>query len=902
VPLSWRARALLIAPPLVVGLFLLVDWAVEYLWLEALGLESVFWTIRPLKAGLFLSAFVSVLLYFWINFRILSSHLDVATTAALMARAGYRSGTAVAHPSPANDHDERSGRARSGTPGLLILVAVAIALIFAAVFYSQWDTLLRFHWSLAYGKADPIYNRDIGFYLFELPFLELLQNGMLAATFIASGVLMVAYSSAGLVRLGWREGVSGPPEPLRHFAANLALSLVALAWGYYLDRFALLQSSSGAVYGAGYTDVYIVRPALWIGIGATLALAAVLLFPRTVGKDALGPITVGGYLVVLVMSLIIVPRGVQSFHVEPNELELEQPFLRHNIAFTREAYSLDRIDERSYSPLNGLTLADLGRNNETISNIRLWDWRPLGETFRQLQRIRAYYELGDVDVDRYRVGDADRQVMLAARELSGDLPGKAETWVNRYLQYTHGYGLAMSLTAEKDAQGAPVLVVKDLPPVAESGLSVAQPAIYYGEAVSDYRIVATSVPEFDHPKGDENVYTSYAGHGGIRLDSFWKRLLFALHQFDVSIVLTSYITPDSRIQLWRSVQDRIRRIAPFLRLDDDPYLVISDGRLHWIQDAYTASSWFPYAEPHLGEFNYIRNSVKVVVDAYEGAVNFYVIEPDDPVLSVYRDALPALFTALDRMPEELRHHVRYPQDLFESQVAKYSRYHMTVPQVFYNDEDLWAVPWERGGGEQLLMEPYYVLMKLPQEEQLQFLLMIPLTPSRRDNMIAWMAARCDFPAYGELIVYKLPKERLILGPIQIEATINQDPLISQQLTLWDQRGSRVIRGNLLVIPIEQSFLYVEPVYLVAVGTNIPQLKRVIVSDGERLAMEPTLQEALAVVLGRRDRGALQAQVAEESDQLSRAREALVEAESALREGDWDTFGAAMQRLKHLLGE
>jgi hypothetical protein len=885
-----------------VGLFLLVDWGVEYLWLEALGLESVFWTIRPLKAGLFLSTFVSVLFYFWINFRILSSHLDLATTAALIGRAGYRSGPAAVYPSPANGHEEGTGRARSGTPGLLILVAVAIALIFAAVFYSQWDALLRFHWSLAYGKADPIYNRDIGFYLFELPFLELLQNGMLAATFIASSMLMVAYLFAGLVRLGWREGVSGPPGPLRHLAVNLALFLVALAWGYYLDRFALLQSSSGAVYGAGYTDAYIVRPALWIGIGATLALAAALLLPRTVGKGALAPITVGGYLAISVVSLTIVPSVVQSFHVKPNELELEQPFLRYNIAFTREAYGLDRIDERSYSPLSGLTLTDLGRNNETISNIRLWDWRPLGETFRQLQRIRAYYEFGDVDVDRYRVGDADRQVMLAARELSGDLPGKAETWVNRYLQYTHGYGLVMSLAAEKDDQGAPVLVVKDLPPVAESGLSVTLPAIYYGEAVSDYRIVATSVPEFDYPKGDENVYASYAGHGGIRLDSFWKRVLFAWHQFDVSILLTSYITPKSRIQLWRSAQDRIRRIAPFLRLDEDPYLVISEGRLHWIQDAYTVSSWFPYAEPHEGEFNYIRNSVKVVVDAYNGVVNFYVIEPDDPVLSVYRDALPSLFSALDRMPEGLRRHVRYPQDLFEAQVAKYSRYHMTVPQVFYNDEDLWAVPWERHGGEQLLMEPYYVLMRLPQEEQLQFLLMMPLTPSRRDNMIAWMAARCDFPAYGELVVYKLPKERLILGPIQIEAIINQDPLISQQLALWDQRGSRVIRGNLLVIPIEQSFLYVEPVYLVAEGTNIPQLKRVIVSDGDRLAMEPTLRGALAVVFGGRDRRPPLAQVAEESDQLSRAREALREAESALREGDWDTFGAAMQRLKHLLGE
>jgi uncharacterized membrane protein (UPF0182 family) len=678
------------------------------------------------------------------------------------------------------------------------------------------------------------------------------------------------------------------------------LFLLALAWGFYLDRFALLQSSRGVVHGAGYTDRYVVLPAIWVMLGATLGFLVVLFFPQP-RKSGVWLLTVsGGYLAILLLCLTIVPWGVQSFLVEPNELEVETPFLRHNIAFTRKAYQLDHVDERSYGALGGLTPAALSRNRQTIDNIRLWDWRPLSQTFRQLQQIRTYYEFGDVDVDRYRIDGATRQVMLAARELSDRLPGKAETWVNRHLQYTHGYGLAMSLTAVKSAEGNPVLVVKDLPPRSQGGLSMSQPAIYYGENMPGYCIVTTALREFDYPKGDQNIYTSYSGGGGVPIGSFWRRLLFAWHQFDVDIAITSYITPESRIQFWRNVEERVERTAPFLRLDADPYPVLSGERLYWIQDAYTVSDLFPYAEPHRAGYNYIRNSVKAVVDAYDGDVTFYVVDPRDPVLGVYRQALPALFSSLEEMPEDLRRHLRYPQELFAAQAAKYSTYHMTVPQVFYNREDIWAAPREKYGGEVIEMKPYYLLIRLPEEAELQFLLMTPLTPANRGNMIAWMAARSDFPGYGELLVYKLPKERLILGPIQIEATIDQDTLISQQLSLWDQRGSRVIRGNLLVIPIDQSFIYVEPVYLIAEDSEIPQLKRVIVSDGKRLAMEPTLEEALKVVF-RVDIGPSdQAPAGEDRDTLSKAREALTIAEEALREGDWDTFGRAMQELKQLL--
>jgi uncharacterized membrane protein (UPF0182 family) len=539
------------------------------------------------------------------------------------------------------------------------------------------------------------------------------------------------------------------------------------------------------------------------------------------------------------------------------------------------------------------------QENQSKINTSASELRPLSQTFRQLQQIRTYYTFSDVDVDRYWINGNYRQVMLAARELSPDLSGKGISWVNRHLQYTHGYGLAMCLAADKDDQGGPVFTVKDLPPKGLPDLTVSRPEIYYGTDMTSYQIVPTGVKEFDYPEGDQNVYTSYTGHGGVLLDSFWKKALFAWHQFDMSIVLSSYLSPQSRIQLWRTVPQSVSRSAPFLKLDRDPYLVVDQGRLFWIQDAYTVADGFPYAEPTDDGFSYIRNSVKVVVDAYEGDVRFYVIDPADPVLRAYRAALPSLFRSLDEMSPGLRQHLRYPQDLFEVQVDKFNTYHMSVPQVFYNREDVWAPPHEKFGGKAIQMEPYYVLMKLPGENRLGFLLMTPVTPSNRDNMIAWIAARSDFPGYGEMIVYKLSKDNLILGPLQIEATIDQDTTIARQLTLWDQRGSRVIRGNLLVIPVDQSFLYVEPVFLLAEGTNIPQLKRVIVSDGNHLAMESTLAEALQVVFGERPstpEGMTEAPQAPTSG----PREALSKADQALLRGDLTAFGREWERLKSLL--
>ena len=499
-------------------------------------------------------------------------------------------------------------------------------------------------------------------------------------------------------------------------------------------------------------------------------------------------------------------------------------------------------------------MLDLADNQDTIRNIRLWDYRPLLRTFRQIQQIRLYYEFYDVDVDRYRLADGYRQTMLAARELTAELPQPAETWVNRHLQYTHGYGFAMSLAAQEGEEGTPTLVVRDLPPVATRDAPIGNPALYYGEHMPGYVIAPSGIRELDYPSGDDNVYASYRGGGGVPLGSIWSRLLFAIHLMDVNILLTDYTVEASRIHIRRSLHDRVHRIAPFLQLDRDPYMMSTSDGLYWIQDAYTTSDHYPYSEvynPIQGgaPFNYIRNSVKIVVDAYDGSVAFHVIDEKDPVLAVYRRAFPELFRPLADLPAALRAHLRYPHDLFQAQVTRYAAYHMRDPQVFYNREDLWAIPLEKFGNTTDLMEPYYVLMRLPGEQRLEFMLMLPMTPQGRDNLIAWVAARSDFPDYGRIVTFKLPKDRLTYGPMQVEALIDQNTEISRQLTLWDQRGSRVLRGNLLVIPINHSLLYVEPVYLVAAQNDLPQLKRMIVAYGDRVAMEPTLKRALATLFG-----------------------------------------------------
>ena len=488
-------------------------------------------------------------------------------------------------------------------------------------------------------------------------------------------------------------------------------------WGYYLDRFDLLYSTLGVVYGVGYTVHHVTTTSLWVMIVASFALTLFTLLNLLRRRFKTLLLGIGGYFILHFVVITLIPGLVQQFEVQPSELELETPYLKHNIDFTRKAFQLDKIETRTYPALSDLTLGQISDHQETIQNIRLWDWRPLLQTYRQTQEMRLYYQFYEVDVDRYHMEDGYHQVEVSARELAPELPEQARTWVNERLQFTHGYGLVMNFVSKVAEGGFPQYIIENIPPVSSYGLKVEQPSIYFGEKTPGYRIVATKMKEFDYPKGSENVYTSYQGKGGIPLDSFWKRVLFAWKFSDANVLLTSYLEPESRIQIWRRIQERVGRIAPFLQLDKDPYPVLSAGKLYWVQDAYTISDHFPYSKPYSVTFgvalNYIRNSVKVIVDIYEGSVRFYVMDPDDPVLGVYRKAFPGVFRELSELSEDLRRHLRYPEDLFTIQADMYRTYHMTDPQVFYNREDLWAFAQEKYSGNTLPMVPYYILMRLP---------------------------------------------------------------------------------------------------------------------------------------------------------------------------------------------
>ena len=566
------------------------------------------------------------------------------------------------------------------------------------------------------------------------------------------------------------------------------------------------------------------------------------------------------------------------------------------------------------------------------------------QTYRQIQSIRLYYDFNNVDVDRYLIDNRYRQVMLAARELVvNQLPPQAKTWVNRHLIYTHGYGLAMSPVNEVTREGLPQLMIKDLPPTVDINLAIDRPGIYYGEKTDEYVLIKTSAQEFDFPKGDKNVYTNYNGKGGVLINSFMRRLLFAIEFQDPQILFTTYLGPESRIMFNRRINKRVKAIAPFLAYDTDPYMVVSNGRLFWIQDAYTISNMYPYSKRSKNPFrkmglNYIRNSVKVVIDAYDGDVAYYMIDDKDPILKTYSKVYPDLFRSFDEMPADLKKHIRYPNDLFEIQVQTYARYHMQDIQVFYNQEDLWEPPDEMYGDNRQMMKPYYIIIKLPEEDKEEFLLMLPYTPAKKDNMIAWLAARSDLPHYGNLLVYKLSKDKLVYGPMQIEARVDQQTEISRELSLWDQRGSRVIRGNLLAIPVSDSFIYVEPIYLeakqegrqtvqaaspqsggapqkqqtarpgrkgITTTAALPELKRVIVAIGSRVAMEKTLDQALSRALSgrvayRKDESPISPGTERTSDLGVMALKHYNQAKDYLREGDWAGYGRELKKLENIL--
>ncbi|MFP3565186.1 UPF0182 family protein [Paraburkholderia sp. SIMBA_030] len=901
----WRrygiAAAVVIASLIVVGRItgILVDW----LWFSSIGYVDVFWTVFSAKAWLFVAVFAASAGAIWMS----------AFVAHRCARRFRFKPSLAGEAFSSRTHEiisELADQVAPGIPWRSIIAggAVLIGLVIAASEMSNWDVALRFLRQVPFGERDPIFDKDIGFYLFSLPAYLALKNWLLRVLFASTVVAGIIYGARGDIVLEQpSRGLS--PAAIAHGSALLGLFFLLKAWSYWLDRFLLLYDDNDVVVGAGYTDLHVDLPVLWMLVGLATAAAVALWINvrlRSYRLPAAAAVLVFGSSFAFA---VIYPALFQRFYVKPSELQLETPYIEHNIALTRRAYGLAQIEVKPFAAEEGLNLASLQANRATIDNIRLWDVQPLTDTYAQLQEIRTYYKFFAVDIDRYRLDAGYRQVMLSARELeSAMLPANAQTWVNLHLLFTHGNGVVMSPVTEKSTEGLPSLYLRDIPPAADGGPAIHEPRLYFGEGGQGYVIVKGSVPEFDYPKGKDNVYTAYSGRDGVAIGSTARRSLFAWQLDDPNILLTGYITDDSRILLHRNIQDRVRTIAPFLSLDHDPYIVVSNGRLFWMQDAYTISHWFPYSQPGIGDgANYIRNAVKVAIDAYNGTVDFYVSDPEDPILRTYRRIFPGLFKPLQAMPQDLQQHIRYPEDMFLIQAQLYRAYHMDAPEVFYNREDLWQFPRGLGGidggNAPTPMAPYYMIMHLPGEPRAEFVLMLPMVPSQRENMIAWLAARCDPPGYGKLIVYAFPKDKLVYGPFQIEARIQQNTGISQQISLWNQMGSRVIRGHLLVVPIGNSILYVSPLYLRAASGQLPELKRVIAAYGDRVVMEETLGEALAALFKETAPTAAPAQGPAQGTPDARAREALAHYDRAierLKAGDWAGFGSELDALRPLL--
>ena len=782
-----------------------------------------------------------------------------------------------------------------------ILIAAAIGIFSGMWGSSLWMQALVFINAMETGTKDPILNKDVGFYLFKLPLYESLSAYTGVIIFITLLVVVLGYAiRGGLLISGGR--ISIAKEAKTHVGLLIGLFLFKLAFGFYLERFQLLYSAHGIIVGAGYTDVHARLFVLSLLVFLTIiaSLVFIVAFTRDSWRMAIYPVAL--VVLVYILGMVIYPGLLQNFKVAPNEIGAEKPFIEHHIAFTKFGYNLNNIEVRPFNVSYNLTAKDIQHNSATIKNVRLWDESPLLTTYSQLQQIRTYYRFKNIDNDRYTINGEYRQVMLSARELSyDDLPSKS--WINEKLVFTHGNGITMGPVSRITREGLPEFIIKDIPPVSSANIKITVPEIYFGELTGDYAIVNTKIPEFSYPTSEGNVYASYKGDGGVQLGSLLKRAVFASSFRTAKIFLSSDIKNESRILYNRNIMERVSKIAPFLSLDSDPYIIISDeGKLYWIIDAYTVSTRLPYSKGLKNRVNYMRNAVKVTVDAYNGKVDFYMSDPNDAIINVYNAIFPGLLKPMSAMPADIKRHIRYPREFFAIQTWMYATYHMEDPKVFYNKEDLWETP----SHSDKPMTPYYLIMKLPEEKREEYVLLMPYTPAKRDNLAAWFAARCDDPDYGKLIIYTFPRDRLVFGPRQIDARIDQDSFISQQLTLWGQRGSKVIRGSLLIIPIETSLLYIQPLYLVAEDKGgLPELRRVIVAYENNIVMEENLEQCLMRLFGgRRITPSAEAQAPEKKSSAGDlAREAMrlfERAKELQRQGDWAGYGEHLKKLEDVL--
>jgi uncharacterized membrane protein (UPF0182 family) len=894
----------ILAAVLAVTVFTAGFW-VNWLWFGSIGLNSVLLTRYIAQGTLFLGGALIAGLFFGLNLRhasrqLLGTPVNIQGQQVMLAPRIFALATLVG--------------------------GVMIGFLFGSGAASNWSVALQFLNRTQFGITEPIYNRDVAFYVFTLPLLDAVRSwllGLFIVTLVAVSALAFLRFSSGVAQRQFNL----PRDVRGHLSLLGALILGCFSFSYWLANFGLLYSERGFVSGAGRTDLFAQRPANYILL-ALSALAALLLlwniFARRV-RPLL--ITVGVWAFAAVVVGLLFPAAYQNFFVRPSEFRQERPYIENNIRLTRQAYALDQIQVgqlKGDAPIEASTIA---ANEAAINDIRLWDYRPLLTTYRQIQRFGQYYDFEDIDIDRYRLDNGPpTQTMLSARELDiTQLDQRAQTWQNRHLVYTHGYGVVVNPANRFTSQGQPELLVRNIPPVGEGVLQLTRPQIYYGELTNEYAIVNTREREFDRPGtgGGTEEYANYVGDGGVSIGSFFNRLLFASALGDTNILFSSSLRGESRILYNRVITDRVQAVAPFLMLDEDPYMVILDGKLLWVQDTYTVTNRFPYSTATAtpaGEVNYIRNSVKVTIDAYTGEMRFYAVDERDPLLQTYQKIYPSLFTPMSAAPTGLIEHFRYPVDLFDIQADRYLRYHMTDPQSFYNQGDLWAVARETYADKVQRMESYYVTIRLPGETQEEFALILPFTPAgqNRDNMVSWMAARSDGANYGKLQVYTFPQGTLVYGPQQIEARINQEPEITQVLTLLNQRGSSVIRGNLLVIPFGDALLYVQPLFLQATNGGLPELERIIVTTSnpnQGVIMSDRLDTALTALAQNRKGIALsqpgatpvpstppasggatgsQAELAAQAlDRYNRAQE-------ALKNGDWATYGNELAELEKIL--
>jgi uncharacterized membrane protein (UPF0182 family) len=828
------------------------DLYADLLWFDSVGYRSVYTTRLVTRV--------------WLFFAGAGTFLALSVTSILIAR---RLAPSADDPDFEVSYELREVMAELQSPAVqrialiaMLILATLIAVIFGSNAAGHWDDVLLFRHAQDFGMKDPQFHHDLGFYVFKLPVYQFALDWLMGALIVTIMGTLAVYAFRAVL-YGFRVDAPRPiarhvfsidvPRGIKtHISVMLVALLLVFIARYYLSMFGLLYSTQGVDLGAFYTDIHANLPIVYVKMAVT-AIVAVLIVIGVFRAGLLLP--VGGIVVWIAVSIAgaVYPAIIQNFIVQPNEVSKEEPYLARNIDMTRYAYGLDQIDERQFPASQQATEQEVAANQDTINNVRLWDPEPLRSALRQIQTIRPLFDFLDVDVDRYTIDGKTRQVMLSARELdSNKLPVDAQTWVNSRLQYTHGYGYAVAAVNEAESDGSPKLIVSDIP--LQGQLKTDRPELYFGEQSDHYIIVDGNEPEFTPAGSDptQNVPTKFEGSGGVKIGSLLRKIVYAWKFGDRNILISGAINSNSRLIYRRNIQQRIHELAPFLQLDADPYLVVDQGNMYWMQDAYTTTDLIPYSH-RTGGVNYIRNSVKVVVNAYSGETNFYAMQPDEPLLKAYSAIFPHLFKPLDEMPATVRQHIRYPEDLFQLQTQVYLRYHISDARQFYLKEDQWDVPTEIFGSSEQTVRPYYVIARIPGETSEEFMLILPFVPLNRTNAIAWLAARSDGDNYGKLVSFRFPSTVSVPGPTQVERRIDSDGRVSQQLTLWNQAGSKVIRGNLLMIPIGNANVFFEPLYLAATapgGNELPQLKRVVVVNGDSIAMEPTLPRALDVIFGR----------------------------------------------------